>query len=85
MGPSAIRLAGLTARIEQLGWRVREMGSVFVREPEFVGQTKDKLSSAEATRIVDTAIRDAFDHWLAANPMQANKLLDYPHRPPYTI
>ena len=34
MGPSAIRLAGLTARIEQLGWRVREMGSVFVREPE---------------------------------------------------
>ncbi|WP_172124953.1 MULTISPECIES: DNA topoisomerase IV subunit B [unclassified Devosia] len=53
------------------------MLSVFVREPEFVGQTKDKLASGEATRIVDTAIRDAFDHWLAASPNQAGKLLDW--------
>ena len=53
------------------------MLSVFVREPEFVGQTKDKLSSGEATRIVDTALRDAFDHWLAASPNQAGKLLDW--------
>ncbi|MGN6683740.1 MAG: DNA topoisomerase IV subunit B, partial [Devosia sp.] len=53
------------------------MLSVFVREPEFVGQTKDRLSSPEATRIVDTALRDAFDHWLAASPQQANRLLDW--------
>ncbi|MBN9304199.1 MAG: DNA topoisomerase IV subunit B [Devosia sp. 67-54] len=53
------------------------MLSVFVREPEFVGQTKDRLSSPEATRIVDSALRDAFDHWLAASPQQANKLLDW--------
>jgi len=53
------------------------MLSVFVREPEFVGQTKDRLSSPEATRIVDTALRDAFDHWLANSPQQANKLLDW--------
>src|SRR5690606_251359 len=53
------------------------MLSVFVREPEFVGQTKDKLSSGEATRIVDNAIRDAFDHWLTASPTQANKLLEW--------
>jgi topoisomerase-4 subunit B len=53
------------------------MLSVFVREPEFVGQTKDKLSSAEATRIVDNALRDAFDHWLAGSPNQAGKLLDW--------
>jgi topoisomerase-4 subunit B len=53
------------------------MLSVFVREPEFVGQTKDKLSSPEANRIVDTALRDAFDHWLAASPNQASKLLDW--------
>ena len=53
------------------------MLSVFIREPEFVGQTKDKLSSSNATRIVDTAVRDAFDHWLAASPSQANKLLDW--------
>jgi topoisomerase-4 subunit B len=53
------------------------MLSVFVREPEFVGQTKDRLSSPEATRIVDAALRDAFDHWLAASPNQAGKLLDW--------
>src|SRR5215217_1955794 len=53
------------------------MLSVFVREPEFVGQTKDKLASGEATRIVDTALRDAFDHWLGSSPLQAGKLLDW--------
>src|SRR5690606_24111740 len=51
--------------------------SVFVSEPEFVGQTKDRLASGEATRIVDNALRDAFDHWLAASPNQASKLLDW--------
>ncbi len=53
------------------------MLSVFIREPEFVGQTKDKLATGEATRIVDAAIRDAFDHWLAGNPQLAGKLLDF--------
>ncbi len=53
------------------------MLSVFIREPEFQGQTKDRLATNEATRIVENAIKDPFDHWLAANPMQANKLLDF--------
>src|SRR5438093_2557769 len=53
------------------------MISVFMREPEFQGQTKDRLASAEASRIVENAIRDPFDHWLAGNPTQANKLLDF--------
>jgi len=53
------------------------MLSVFVREPEFQGQTKDRLATAEAQRIVEQAIRDPFDHWLAGNPTQANKLLDF--------
>ena len=53
------------------------MLSVFIREPEFQGQTKDKLSSQEATRIVETALRDAFDHWLTASPVQATRLLDW--------
>jgi topoisomerase-4 subunit B len=53
------------------------MLSVFIREPEFQGQTKDKLATLEASRIVENAIRDAFDHWLAASPSQANKLLDW--------
>ncbi len=51
--------------------------SVFIREPEFQGQTKDRLATAEAQRIVEQAIRDPFDHWLAGNPTQANKLLDF--------
>ena len=53
------------------------MLSVFVREPEFQGQTKDRLATAEAQRIVEQAIKDPFDHWLAANPTQASKLLDF--------
>ncbi|MET0606415.1 MAG: DNA topoisomerase IV subunit B [Beijerinckiaceae bacterium] len=53
------------------------MLSVFIREPEFVGQTKDKLATVEASRIVESAMRDAFDHWLAAAPQQASKLLDF--------
>ena len=53
------------------------MLSVFIREPEFQGQTKDRLSSPEAARIVETAVRDAFDHWLTGNPSQANRLLDW--------
>src|SRR3954462_10034470 len=53
------------------------MLSVFVREPEFQGQTKDRLATAEASRIVEQAIKDPFDHWLSGNPVQANKLLDF--------
>ena len=53
------------------------MLSVFIREPEFQGQTKDRLATNEAQRIVEQAIRDPFDHWLAGNPNQANKLLDW--------
>jgi len=53
------------------------MLSVFIREPEFQGQTKDKLSSAEATKVVESALRDAFDHWLTASPQQASRLLEW--------
>jgi topoisomerase-4 subunit B len=51
--------------------------SIFIREPEFQGQNKGRLQTAEATRLVETALRDAFDHWLAAAPSQAVKLLDF--------
>jgi topoisomerase IV subunit B len=53
------------------------MLSVFIREPEFQGQTKDRLATAEAQRIVEQAIKDPFDHWLAGNPAAANKLFDF--------
>ena len=51
--------------------------SVFIREPEFQGQNKGRLQTAEAARLVDSALRDAFDHWLAAAPSQAARLLDW--------
>ena len=53
------------------------MLSVFVREPEFQGQTKDRLATGQAQRIVEQAVKDPFDHWLSANPVQANKLFDF--------
>lgn len=51
--------------------------SVFIREPEFQGQTKDKLATLEAARIVDNAVRDHFDHWLTGHPAQADRLLEW--------
>ncbi|MDR3498051.1 MAG: DNA topoisomerase IV subunit B [Parvibaculum sp.] len=51
--------------------------SVFIREPEFQGQTKEKLASPEAQRLVEKAIGDHFDHWLTAAPQTATKLLDW--------
>ncbi len=53
------------------------MLSVFIREPEFQGQTKEKLSTAEAARMVEAAVRDHFDHWLTGHPAQADKLLEW--------
>ena len=51
--------------------------SVFLRDPQFQGQTKEKLTSPEATRLVETALRDRFDHYLAADPAQADNLLAF--------
>lgn len=51
--------------------------SVFIKEPEFVGQTKDRLATTEAIRIVENAVRDKFDHWLAGNSKEARALLDW--------
>jgi topoisomerase-4 subunit B len=51
--------------------------SVFVRNPEFQGQTKERLSSIDAQRLVESALRDPFDHWLAAAPKSASALLDF--------
>lgn len=51
--------------------------SLFYREPEFQGQTKDKLVSTAANRLVENAIRDRFDHWLGGNPQASNALLDF--------
>jgi topoisomerase-4 subunit B len=51
--------------------------SVFIKNPEFQGQTKERLSSSEAQRLVENALRDPFDHWLTASPKAARTLLDF--------
>jgi topoisomerase IV subunit B len=51
--------------------------SIFIREPEFQGQTKDKLSTVEAQRLVENVVRDHFDHWLAESPQDADRLFNF--------
>jgi len=51
--------------------------SVFIKAPEFQGQTKDRLSNSEASRLVENAVRDPFDHYLASSPKDANLLLEW--------
>ncbi|EKE70044.1 DNA topoisomerase IV subunit B [Celeribacter baekdonensis] len=51
--------------------------SCFIREPEFVGQTKDRLATTEAQRMVENSVRDHFDNWLAADTKSAGAILDF--------
>ena len=51
--------------------------SCFISEPEFVGQTKDRLATVEATKLVENSIRDHFDNWLASDNKAAGAILDY--------
>ncbi|MCW1920653.1 DNA topoisomerase IV subunit B [Rhodobacter sp. KR11] len=51
--------------------------SCFIREPQFVGQTKDRLATEEATRYVEGAVRDHFDNWLAGDTKSAGAILDF--------
>jgi len=51
--------------------------SVFIPEPSFQGQTKEKLVSSGITKIVENIIKDHFDHWLSGNKEVANQLLEH--------
>ena len=51
--------------------------SCFIREPEFVGQTKDRLATVEAQKLVENSVRDHFDNWLAADTKSAGAILDF--------
>lgn len=53
------------------------MLSVFIRDPQFQGQTKEKLVTTSATRLVENAIKDPFDHWLSRDVKSANALLEW--------
>jgi len=51
--------------------------SLFLRDPQFQGQTKEKLTGTDAARLTETALRDRFDHFLAGDPTQADNLLAF--------
>ena len=51
--------------------------SIFIRDPQFQGQTKEKLATAEATKLVESVVKDHFDHWLTNAPDMAKTLLDW--------
>ena len=69
------RAAQVTA--DDIAVQIAAKLSVFIRDPQFQGQTKEKLTSQEATRLVETALRDRFDHFLAGDPGQADTLLSF--------
>ena len=69
------RAASITA--EDVFNGMAAMLSVFIREPQFQGQTKDRLTSADAQRLTEQALRDPFDHWLAGDPANADNLLAF--------
>src|SRR3546814_6206964 len=52
------------------------MLSLFIRDPQFQGQTKEKLVTVAATKLVETSIKDHFDHWLSGHPERARLLLE---------
>jgi len=69
------KAAGLT--LDDVCGASCSMLSVFIRDPQFQGQTKDKLSTASAQRLTENAVRDAFDHWLGDQPERANSLMTW--------
>jgi len=53
------------------------MLSLFIPEPQFQGQTKEKLATVEAEKLVSGSVGDHFDHWLTGDPVTAKRLLEY--------
>ncbi|MCM2563839.1 DNA topoisomerase IV subunit B [Lutimaribacter sp. EGI FJ00015] len=62
---------------EDLATGAGALVSCFIRDPEFVGQTKDRLATVEAQRMVENSVRDHFDNWLAADTKSAGAILDF--------
>lgn len=69
------RVSGVTT--EDVMISAAGMLAIYIREPEFVGQTKDRLATVEAQRIVEKAVQDQFEHWLTSNRNEAEKLLEW--------
>jgi len=62
---------------DDIGTGSEQMLSVFIRDPQFQSQTKDRLTSPDAARLVENAVRDHFDHFLADNMDRGKALLGF--------
>ncbi|MDO6413461.1 DNA topoisomerase IV subunit B [Sphingomonas sp. BIUV-7] len=62
---------------EDVTSEIELMLSVFIRDPQFQSQTKDRLTSPEAARLVESAIRDHVDHFLSDNMERGKSLLGF--------
>jgi topoisomerase-4 subunit B len=62
---------------EDVTGALRAKFSLFIREPQFQGQTKEKLTNPEAGKFAESSIRDRFDHFLAGDPTTADNLLAF--------
>ena len=75
-------LSGMTKRVSQITTEDITIGccialSTFIRDPQFQGQTKEKLVSAHANKLVEQAIKDHFDHWLSGSPELGKQLIEH--------
>ena len=75
-------LSGMTKRVSQITTEDITIGccialSTFIRDPQFQGQTKEKLVSAQASKLVEQAIKDHFDHWLSGSPELGKQLIEH--------
>lgn len=69
------RIAQLTS--EDLFTRSCFLLSVFIKQPQFQGQTKEKLVSADAARLVEGVIKDQFEHWLIRHKDESAHIIEY--------
>ena len=75
-------LSGMTKRVSQITTEDITIGccialSTFIRDPQFQGQTKEKLVSAHANKLVEQAVKDHFDHWLSGSPELGKQLIEH--------
>jgi len=68
---------GLSITSDDLSKSMIAVISLFIPDPKFQGQTKDKLSNSSAQKFVENAVRDRFENWLSKSPQQSERLLQW--------
>ena len=68
---------GLAINSDDLSKSMVAVISLFIPDPKFQGQTKDKLSNTSAQKFVENAVKDRFENWLSNSPQQSERLLQW--------